>query len=118
LPSKELHQERIQNLIFDRNNAVSAEKETGRRLMEEELNLQLNLLKKENKEATHKRELFPEVEEPMAELPHLKDGTMMAKAVEQKNIFMLEESFFEENVIETIAFCSILAFLMISPQLL
>ena len=83
--------------------------------MEQELDLQLTLLKKDlEKENT--ATLFPEVEDSMAELPHLKDGTMAAKGIDQEKLFMLEETFFEENVAETILFCAILAVLMIAPQ--
>ena len=104
--------------MFDSNNSVSAEKAAEQRLLEEELNLQANLLKKENEKAAHKQELFPEVEDPMAELPHLKDGTMAAMALGQRNLFMMEEALFEENVSETILFCSILALVMFAPQFL
>ena len=41
-------------------------------VMEEEFDLQLHLLQEETPDPT----LFPEVEDKMAELPHLKDGTV------------------------------------------
>jgi hypothetical protein len=95
--------------------------------MEQELDLQLALLKNDLEEATPEAKLFPEtytmnmfpeVEEPMVELPHLKDGTMAAKGVQDKKLFIFEEAFFEENVLETIAFCAILSIIMLAPQLL
>ena len=99
---------------------------TEQRLLEQELDLQLALLQKDLKEASPEAKLFPEdtmtkfpeVEEPMVELPHLKDGTLSAKGVQEKQLFIVEEAFFEENVLETIAFCSILAMIMLAPQLI
>lgn len=121
----ELHMERVQSLMFDRSNVINAEKATEQRLMEQELDLQLALLRNDLKEATPESKLFPEtytmfpeVEDPMVELPHLKDGTMSAKGVQDKKLFIFEEAFFEENVLETIAFCTILGVIMLVPQLL
>lgn len=95
-------------------NPVNKEREMEQLLLEEELENQLALLKKEKPKAT----LFPEVEDPMEQLPHLKDGTMAAIGAQEQKLFMLEEAFLEENVAETIAFCTILAILMIAPQLI
>jgi hypothetical protein len=122
----ELHTERVQSLIFDRSNVINAEKATEQRLMEQELDLQLTLLKKGLEEATPESKLFPgnsmnmfpEVEDPMVELPHLKDGTLSAKGVQDKKLFIFEEAFFEENVLETIAFCAVLAVIMLAPQII
>ena len=93
-------------------NAVTAEQATEQRLLEKELDLQLALLKKEVKTDST---LFPD--EMVEDLPHLKDGSMAVKGVEPQDLYM-KEAFFEENVLETVAFCSILAVLMVAPQLL
>jgi hypothetical protein len=102
--------------MFDRNNVINAEHATEQRLWEEELDLQLSLLKKHD--SSHDMNLFPEVEDAMVELPHLKDGTLAQKGVEQEKLFFLEEAFLEENVVETIAFCTVLALLMLAPNLI
>lgn len=104
--------------MFDRTNAVNAEHAAEQRLWEQELDLQLNLLKSDLEQESRKSTLFPEVEDGMDELPHLKDGTMAAKGVEQQKLFIFEEAFLEENVLETIAFCTILAVLMFAPQII
>jgi len=111
----ELHKERVQNMMFDHTNTINAEKAAEQRLWEQELDLQLALLKKED---THNVNLFPEVEDSMKELPHLKDGTLTDEIKKQEKLFFLEENFLEENVLETIAFCGILAVLMMAPQLI
>ena len=120
----ELHKERIQNLALNRN-AVTGEQAAEQRLMEQELDLQLNLLKKKTKSDS---KLFPD--EMVTDLPHLKDGssssssTAAAAAVQQESPsakpddFYMKELFMEENVLETIAFCSILFILMMAPNIL
>ena len=103
--------------MFDRSNVINNEKATEQRLIEEELDLQLSLLKKKTKEETHDVNLFPEVEDAMQELPHLKDGTMAQKVAEKEKLFFMEEAFLEENVLETIGFCAVLALLMFAPNI-
>ncbi|CAB9496194.1 expressed unknown protein [Seminavis robusta] len=121
---KEIHKERVQSLMFDRNSVVSAEKAAEQRLIEQELDLQLSLLKKDLEEATPEQSLFPDmtmfpdVEEPIEELPHLKDNTMAAKGVADQKLFIFEEAFLEENVLETLAFCAVLALVMVAPQII
>ena len=69
----DLHDKRIQNVVFgesDDPKAIFEEK-----VFEEELDLQLSLLQDE----VPKSYLFPEVEDEMEDLPHLKDGTISDK---------------------------------------
>lgn len=114
----ELHKERIQNLALNRN-AVTGEQATEQRLMEQELDLQLNLLKRETKSTS---QLFPD--EMVTDLPHLKGGSAAVVPQQETNPsakpddFYMKELFMEENVIETIAFCSFLALLMVAPNIL
>ena len=86
-------------------------------IMEEELELQLNLLKAETPDPS----LFPEVEEKMAELPHLKDDTVSKKAedfVHQAELVALEqESILDEETLEAAAICLVIAGLLFLPQL-
>ena len=117
MATTELHTERIQSLLFG-SNVVSNEKATEQRLLEQELDLQLSLLKKNIKDSTRDVNLFPEIEDSMEELPHLKDGTLAQEVAEQKKLFFLEEAFLEENVLETVGFCAVLALLMFAPNII
>jgi len=111
----ELQKERMKTFVFGETNAP--EDSLKHHMLEEELSLQLSLLQDQTPPAT----LFPEVEEPMIELPHLKDGTASSAAanvveMEQK-IFQLEEMF-EEGTLESLAFCGLIALAFVVPQLL
>lgn len=96
------------------------------RLLEEELELQLNMLKDHEKQEMRKRKsqpnLFPEVESPMEELPHLKDDTEEAhtKDVVHKAelALALEETVMEESVLEAAAMCGAIALMVLVPHLL
>lgn len=64
--------------------------------------------------------LFPEVEDKMAELPHLKDHTQ-SSAVEKvlheaEHDLALAESVLEESTLETLAMCSVVLALIVLPQ--
>lgn len=102
--------------------------ETGRvleeslehRLLEEELDLQLAMLK-DHEEMTFST-LFPEVEAPMEELPHLKDNTKYAhdkEAIHKAELALaLEETVLEESVLEAAALCAVVALMILVPQIL
>ena len=101
---------------------VAAPEETfEHHMVEEELNLQLSLLSQEMPEP----HLFPK--EDVAELPHLKDGpTESVKHVNngydeiakhEKEVHVLEE-LAEEGVLESLAFCGILALAIMAPKIL
>ena len=83
--------------------------------LEDELNLQLNLLKEEMPDPY----LFPQTLEndEMAELPHMADGTPAEKLREEKDLAMIEE-LAEEGVLESLAMCAIIGVLMMAPQFL
>jgi len=81
-------------------------------MLEEELSLQLSLLKKETPPAT----LFPEVEDPMEQLPHLKDGTVAANLRGQERQFVMD-TLIEEEVLESFAICGLIAMIMFAPNL-
>jgi hypothetical protein len=95
------------------------------RRIEEELSTQLNLLKEE----MPKSYLFPEIEEPMVELPHLKDYTAAALKVEGDTAAALElkredvqnhvvEEMMEEGFFDSLAICALIGMLFFVPQLL
>jgi hypothetical protein len=66
--------------------------------------------------------LFPEVEEPMAELPHLKDHTHAQhdrEAVEAAEVLeALEETVLEESNLEAIVVCACIGAFLLFPHLL
>ena len=108
-----MHRERIQNSLFGIDSGVQAPEDVfEHRLMEEELTLQLQLLNEQMPPAT----LFPEVEEPMAELPHLKDGTVEDIVKKEERILFFEE-LVEEGVVESLLFCGLIALAVLAPQI-
>jgi len=109
----DLHDKRIQNVVF----GTSPNPETlyEEKIFEEELDLQLSLLQDEVPESY----LFPEVEEEMEDLPHLKDGTAAAsvqETIDKENKILLFEELAEEGVIESLAICGFLGLMMFAPQ--
>ena len=84
------------------------------RILEEELQLQLNLLQEEKPKAY----LFPEVEEPMIELPHLKEDTAAALKVKELSQNHVLEEMMEDGFFDSLAICGLIGFLMLTPQLL
>lgn len=105
-------------MVFERSSVSNNDKVVEQRIMEQELDLQLSLLKKDMEEETRHINLFPEVEDSMEELPHLKDGTMAQKVAKQEEFLFVEGELFEENVLETLAFCGVLALLMFAPNII
>jgi hypothetical protein len=110
-----LHFERIQNFAAGGTGIMQPEEAFQHKLMEDELELQLNLLQR----ATPAPTLFPEVEDQMAELPHLKDGTPSAKAQaiieDSKNLAVVEE-LIEDGMMESLAICAMIGLLVLAPQ--
>lgn len=110
----DLHDRRIQNLVFGDN--APLEDVFEQKLFEDELSLQLSLLKKE----APKSNLFPEVEE-MDDQPYLKDG-IFAASVEsniekERNILMMEE-LAEGGVLESLAICGLLGMMIFGPHII
>ena len=87
-------------------------------VMEEELELQLGLLS----DITPDPVLFPEVEDEMEELPHLKDHTMSHKVEDAvhraENALVMQETVMEESNLETMAICLVVLGMALGPQLL
>jgi hypothetical protein len=86
------------------------------RFLEDELTLQLHLLKAEAPDPY----LFPQVvaqaDNEMKELPHLRDGMAAAvKLEEEKKIEVIEE-LMEEGVFESLVICSLIALVMVAPH--
>jgi hypothetical protein len=113
-----LHDKRIQNLAFsDFSDSGAPENLTEEKVFEEEISLQLSLLEDEAPPAY----LFPEIEDEMADLPHLKDGTVDANVKKElereRNILMVDE-LAEEGVLDSLAICVLLGLVMLAPQLL
>jgi hypothetical protein len=119
--SIDLHKERLQKFMFGGGNAAEAwpaAEGLEHLVLEEELELQLALLK----EKTPKPELFPEVEEKMEELPHLKDNTQQSQLENFVHAAELELAYEEtvlgEPVLETLAICGVVAALALAPVLM
>jgi hypothetical protein len=111
----DLHEKRIQDLVFGQTTVSAPEDAFEQRLIEQlELSLQLNLLQEEMPPSY----LFPEaVDGPMEELPHLTDGTIAAK-VKQEEHTMVLGFLMEEEVLESLAICALIGALMMAPQVL
>jgi hypothetical protein len=85
------------------------------KILEDELNLQLNLLQEEFPDPY----LFPQTlgsDGMIEEFPHMRDGTSAEKLEDDKKVAFWEEMA-EEGVLESVAICSIIGLLMFGPQL-
>jgi hypothetical protein len=131
---KDLHQERLQNLMVGGGGygslAFSVDSGTAMedRILEEELELQLQMLKEH--QASPDFSLFPvdPVEDQV--LPHLHDANDAAAETKDttkddkgfryaptpEEIFVLEETVLEENLLEPIAICLVIVGLALLPQ--
>lgn len=121
----ELHKERVQNLIFGSSyRGISPTSSVvdiaSHRVLEEELDLQLSLLK----EHTPDLFLFPdEKEEIMKVLPNLhsdkqKDNEGVFHAPTPAEVIAFETTVLEENVLEPFLMCMVIVALAALPQLL
>lgn len=118
-----LHKERLQNFVFG-----GTPEAVEHYVLEEELDLQLALLNKEN-EKTTETSLFPT--EMVDTLPHINDARWdeanmndgkdkdlhMLQAPTPVQVHAIEESILEENTLEAVMFCAVLAAFMFLPQL-
>lgn len=112
-----------ENTVASLDTIRELEESLEHRLLEEELDLQLSMLRDQNDFVlSGNPNLFPEVEEPMQELPHLKDHTHSddeKKAVEKAELALaLEETVLEESNLEAIALCACIAAVLLFPTLL
>jgi hypothetical protein len=91
------------------------------RMLEEDLDLQLHLLKEQD-HTMHNPKLFPDVEPDMQELPHLKDHNptsdteQLVHTVEHDMV--LADPVMEESNLEAIALCMTLATIWYLPQVI
>jgi hypothetical protein len=120
-----LHKRRFQKFLFGENpvpaKGYSDTLSLEDRLLEEELDLQLGLLQ-EHEVLQTSRDLFPEVQPPMKELPHLKDETQFSHDEEVihngNRVLALDETILEESILETAAICLAIGALWFVPHLL
>jgi hypothetical protein len=128
--NKDIHKERLQNFVSGGTAMTSpAEDALQHLIVEEELDLQLSLLKDHIPDST----LFPDDEDEISSLPHLKDvdevpshqkeemkvgGMLGLHKPTATEILAFEETVLEENLVEPIAICAALFALMMMPQLL
>lgn len=121
----EAHKERIQHQLFggvDLQHESSTEME--HRIIEEELELQLNLLEKEHDMAQQEVNLFPE--DMITELPHLYEHVhadhtepIPSRLLHQaEHQLIQQESTMGEDTLETLAMCAVVLGLVFLPQLL
>jgi hypothetical protein len=118
---KDLHKERVQNFSTG-GSAMTKPSEDGLEhiLLEEELELQLEMLKDQTPDTT----LFPEDSDEMAALPHLKDKNSDIEEHHEgffhkptpSELLYLEEEVVEENLLEPVLMCMVIAGLMFLPQ--
>eukprot|EP00527_Entomoneis_sp_CCMP2396_P000234 CAMPEP_0198137300 /NCGR_PEP_ID=MMETSP1443-20131203/827_1 /TAXON_ID=186043 /ORGANISM="Entomoneis sp., Strain CCMP2396" /LENGTH=200 /DNA_ID=CAMNT_0043798691 /DNA_START=65 /DNA_END=664 /DNA_ORIENTATION=- len=107
-----LHKKRLQEFAFGgvsvTNMATKTPEQMESFILEEELELQFNLLG----DITPNPNLFPDVEDEMQELPHLKDQThshRIEDAVHKaEHALVMQETVLEESNLETIAICGII----------
>ena len=98
----------------------AAEDTLDHRLLEEELELQLGLLKEHTPDAS----LFPDDETENKALPHLKDTVADPKdqgifhKPTPSEILALEEVVLEENILEPLMICMVIVALTAMPQLI
>jgi hypothetical protein len=116
----DLHKERLQNFMFGGEGNMPKPQALEHRMLEEDLDLQLHLLKEQD-HSFHNPKLFPDVEPDMQELPHLKDHTPK-KDTEQlvhsmEHNMAMVETVMEESNLEALAVCMTLAVIWYLPQL-
>jgi hypothetical protein len=117
----DLHKERLQNFMFGGEGNMPKPQALEHRMLEEDLDLQLHLLKEQD-HSMHNPKLFPDVEPDMKELPHLKDHNLK-KDTEQllhkvEHDMVLADPVMEESNLEGIALCVTLAAIWYLPQLM
>jgi hypothetical protein len=117
-----LHNQRMQRFLLsdeEKQPRAPIDDSLEHHVLEEELDLQLAMLKHEESKAGLSI-LFPEVEEPMDELPHLKDNTVSkhnADVVHKaEESLAMAETVLEENVLETIAVCGAIVLVWFAPH--
>ena len=96
--------------------------EIEHRIIEEELELQLNLLEKEHSRAAQEVQLFPE--DMITDLPHLHEHAetehkepIASRLIHQaEHQLIQQESTMGEDTLETLAMCAVVLGLVLLPQ--
>jgi hypothetical protein len=92
------------------------------RIIEEELELQLNLLQEENKLAAQEVVLFPD--EMISELPHLRAHAEAKTPVAERLLhgaehqLIVQETSMSGDTLETLAMCAAVMVVIMLPQLI
>ena len=121
----EAHKERIQHQLFggiDLQHESSTEME--HRIIEDELELQLNLLEEQHEAAAKEVQLFPE--EMITNLPHLHEHAdaehkepIASRLVHQAEYQLIQqETSMGEDTLETLAMCAVVMGIVLIPQFL
>jgi len=116
----DLHAHRVQGMVFGADETTAPEEMFEERVLEDELNLQLHLLQSQEPESY----LFPEDEikmdvvektdEPIQKLHSMEVAEHKQELDIEKEVFLLEE-LAEEGVLESLAFCAVIAMLVAAP---
>jgi hypothetical protein len=119
----DVHKERLTHSLFG---GVDLQHSTSdslqHRIIEEELELQLNLLQEENKVAAKEVQLFPD--EMIVELPHLRVHAERKTPVTERLLhgaehhLIVQESSMSEDTLETLAMCAAVMAVILLPQLM
>jgi hypothetical protein len=118
-----VHKERVEHQLFGGVDLVhETSEEIEHRIIEEELEVQLNLLEQEHELAMQETQLFPE--EMTDELPHLREhaeaehAEPMASRILHKaeNELAKQETLLGEDTLETMAMCAVVMGLVMLPQ--
>ena len=121
----DVHKERIEHQLFGAVDLVhETSEEIEHRIIEEELEVQLNLLEKEHELASQETKLFPK--EMDEKLPHLHEHAdsehvepMVARLLHKAEAVLAEEeTLLGEDTLETIAMCAVVMGLVLLPQFL
>lgn len=129
----DVHRERVEHQLFGAVDLVhETTEEIEHRIIEEELEVQLNLMEQQHELAAKETQLFPD--EMMASLPHLHEhADAEAAAAEQQqhveplgarilheaeNDLVKAETLMGEDTLETLAMCAVVMAIVLLPQLM
>lgn len=118
------HKQRIQHQLFGAVDLVhETSDEIEHRVIEEELEVQLNLLEQEHRKAEQEVQLFPE--EMTTSLPHLhehadaehQEPVASRLLHEAEHQLIVQETSVGEDTLEGLAICAVVMGLIVIPQL-
>lgn len=127
MTTTDAHRERIQHHLFGGGDLLhDTQEDIEHRVIEEELELQLHLLQKEQHEAEQQMvKLFPD--EMITELPHLREpATTEVHPIpvserilhEAEHQLAIQETSLGEDTLETLTMCAVVALMVLVPQFL